>query len=240
MNRIPVLLRWHVPVLIVFYLLWQHHTSSTGDWVDKLIAMELTITFGYSAVVMVISRRPTEWSHRSAGLLFTSLATSVLFAGTLYLYLHDLPGYRAETVASPPTPIVTETAVDVARAYFLVGGPLLSYGLTVWMFGYWRGHQVPDRVPDRDFYPSTSKGMNDNIRRSVRGAFHVGVAVIVHFTLEKVGLYDMGGYRLVAIIPVYMGIVSMIWDSVEDRIGHRLLGPLDRRLGAAAIEEMRR
>ncbi|HXH79507.1 hypothetical protein [Nocardioides sp.] len=154
MNRIPPFLLWHIPVLVVFYLLWQHHRSSTGDWVDRLIAAELAITFGYSALVLIIGRRPNEWSPRAAGLLFTSIATSVLFAGTLLLYIRDLPGYRPDIQASPPLPMTAEAAVDVARAYFLVGGPLLGYGLTVWTLSFFRQfHRLPNKVEaETSFY----------------------------------------------------------------------------------------
>ena len=121
------LLLWHLPVLVIWYLLRYHHTSSSGDWVDRLIAAELAVSFGFAAVVML--RSNDEWRPRAVGLLFTSVALSVLFAGVFWLYVHVLPSYVPTVLAHPPLPTVDERIVDITRAYFLVGGPLLAFGL---------------------------------------------------------------------------------------------------------------
>lgn len=127
------LLLWHIPVVILWFLLRYYLISSQADWVDKIIVGTLAISFGLSAVVLVLPRvvgprasRP-PWTNQTVALLFTAFALCLLFAGTLWLFAFVIPDYRPLVRAVPPEPRLSEQIVDIVRAYLLVSGPL-----TVW------------------------------------------------------------------------------------------------------------
>ncbi len=218
-----------VAVLVVYILFYLHPQTPPPalDWRDDVWVSLITGTSILAALVMLLPRLP--WTWRAVGLFLTSLATAALYAGVLWTR-HD----------SNPTPGIPETWADVIRALYVVGGPLLLYGLLVWLGDRWRerrGTPYPPDARDRSGVGLVGQdvGMSDNVRRSVRCAAQVLVAGFVYKALGPLGDYASPGWEGIALLALASGISNMVWNTGEDAIGMRFLGPLDHRLGDAVI-----
>lgn len=105
------------------------------DWRDDVWISLVTGTFAIAAVVMLLARIP--WTWRGVGLFLTSIATAAFYGATLWTRRGD------GAVGTIP-----ETWVDLIRSLYVVGGPLLLYGLIDWLGGWWRDRRQPPSSPD--------------------------------------------------------------------------------------------
>lgn len=91
--------------------------------IDRIILAGIGGVFGMAAVIMLAGT--PRWSARALGILYTSLATFVLYGGGLTYY----GWYRGETIPG--------WLIDMGRSLFIVGGVLLAYGLAIWVHENW-------------------------------------------------------------------------------------------------------
>lgn len=120
--------------IMTWGLLFTHPTAQPPhrDWVDKLVILGIASIFAAAAIVMAVSRR--SWTFRGVGVFLTSIGTAVFYGELGY---GDIVGYKIVNGRAqlPLSPGVSEAWLDVARACFLVGGPLLALGLIFWGIG---------------------------------------------------------------------------------------------------------
>ncbi|MCC6596864.1 MAG: hypothetical protein IT477_10190 [Rhodanobacteraceae bacterium] len=102
--------------------LFHRHPTQPDDPIDNLIVSGIALIFALASVVMIAGT--SRWSARALGLLLTSMGTAVLYGAAMY----------SRNVSHKPSP---EWVVDLSRSLYVVGGPLLVYGLVVWMHNYW-------------------------------------------------------------------------------------------------------
>lgn len=93
------------------------HPSRVNDPLDLYLGVALSCGYAIAALVQIASTR--RWTVRSTGLLFTLIGDSTLYSSITYRYFSD-------GVAAP------EGVVDLARAFFTVGMPLLMLGIISW------------------------------------------------------------------------------------------------------------
>ncbi len=225
MKRLVIGIAATVAVYGLFYLHPQK-ASPAQDWRDDVWLWLIAGTFTLAALVMLLPSIP--WTWRAVGLYLTSLGTAALYGGVLWTRRDD------------PSGDLPETWGDVIRALYVVGGLLLLYGLLDWLGAWWREWRRPTRSPDdldRSGVGPVGRGvgMSDNARRSVRCAAQVLVAGFVNELMERHGVYNATGWWEVLIVAGFAGWSNMLWNTVEDAIGMRFLGPLDHRLGDAVI-----
>lgn len=97
------------------------HPTAGRDPLDTAILLGIGVTFLIAGVVMLLYTR--DWSLRGLGLLAVVFGDAVLYATSGVLRLLTIP-------AGP-----REGLVDVSRALFIVGAPLLLFGLIRWVWG---------------------------------------------------------------------------------------------------------
>lgn len=114
----------------VFYAV--HRWGENVPNMDRVILAGIGIVFGLAAAIMLAGT--PRWSARALGILYTSLATFVLYGIGLTYY----GWYRGV-----PLP---NWVIDLGRSLFIVGGPMLAYGLLVWLHVNWG---PPGRVGER-------------------------------------------------------------------------------------------
>ncbi len=225
MRRLIVGIVATIAVYGLFYLHPQK-ASPAQDWRDDVWLWLIAGTFTLAALVMLLPSIP--WTWRGVGLFLTSLGAAALYGGVLWTRRDD------------PSGDLPETWADLIRALYVVGGLLLLYGLLDWLGVWWRDRQRPTRSPDdldRSGVGAAEQdaGASDNLRRSVRCAAQVIVAGVVNELLERHGVYNAKGWWEVIVVAGYAGTSNMVWNTVEDGLGVRFLGPLDHRLGDAVI-----
>ena len=118
------LLAFWAAVGVAFLLFSQHeHAAGRPDAVDVFILVTLGITFTLAAIVMLWGT--AHWSLRALGLLGTVTGDAMLYgaAGVKALYPYTMPAWIS----------------DLVRATFIVGAPLLCYGLVRWIVDRRRG-----------------------------------------------------------------------------------------------------
>lgn len=106
---------------------------------DRWILTGIGAVFGLASVIMLAGT--PRWSARTLGVLFTSLATFVLYGIGLTYY----GWYQGQPIPN--------WLLDLGRALFVVGGPLLAYGLAVWVHANWGPPSMsgkPDPMPKYD------------------------------------------------------------------------------------------
>jgi len=112
-------------VIYGLFYLYASPTPPETDWRDEVWIGFVTATFTLAAIIMLMPRVP--WTWRGVGLFLTSFATASLWGGVLYSR-HD----------DDPSPRIPEEWVDLVRALYIVGGPLLLWGLLAWLGDQWR------------------------------------------------------------------------------------------------------
>lgn len=127
-------------VALVWALL-QRYTSTESDRIDNLIVTAIAAIFALASLVMIAGT--FRWSIRAFGLLCTSLATAIIY-GT--------ESYTRNVSHRPPQ----EPVLDLARAMFIVGGPLLLFGLISWIGANWNPSKRV--VNERDYVGPERRG----------------------------------------------------------------------------------
>lgn len=97
-----------------YWLLFWFHASRPGDPVDTAILLSIAVIYSVSCLVMTWGTG--RWSLRALGILGTLSGDAVLYAS---LAVSNGGWYR-------PIP---EEVTDLARAFFVAGGPLLLLGI---------------------------------------------------------------------------------------------------------------
>jgi hypothetical protein len=190
------------------------------DWRDTVWTAFIAFTFALAALVMLLPRRP--WSWRAVGLFLTSVGTALIYGG-VFVFTH----LRGEALP--------EWYADAIRSVNVVGGPMLAYGLCRWLKDNWRTFPAMDEMLfEREWFGP--EAMTDNLRRSVRCAVQVLLGGSVHQLFEGYRIYNATGWMEVLVVACYAAASNMVWNTVEDRLGVRFLGPMDHRLGDALIE----
>jgi len=225
MSRVIVTV---ILVVAVYALFWLHPAAiaPATDWIDDAWILMVTATTTLASLVMLVSRTRNAWTWRALGLLLMSLAAASLWGGVLYSR-HD----------ADPTPRIPETWVDLVRTFYIVGSPMLLWGLLVWLREWWPSRRDATAEELEVSWWDGTMGISDNARRSIRCAAQVAVAGVIHESLERSDVYTVMGWWEFVVVAMYAGISNMIWNTVEDGIGMRFFGPLDHRLGDAVIEE---
>lgn len=121
-------------VVAAVWIALQFYVSGPGDGIDDLIVIEIAVSFGMAAVVQLIWT--TEWAARVIGVFLAVTGTAVFFGGLAWTRTIADPGAR-----SP------EAVIDLARALYLVGGPLFAFGMATYAYGRIRGRD-PATWPD--------------------------------------------------------------------------------------------
>lgn len=121
----------------VVWLLFQRHASGPSDSIDNLIVMGIVmgiaVIFAVASLVMILGT--PQWSARALGLLLTSMGTSAVYSAGTY----------SRHFSHKPAP---EWLIDLGRSLYIVGGPLLVYGLAMWVHANWG---PPSRRPQTDY-----------------------------------------------------------------------------------------
>lgn len=105
----------------VIWVLLQFHDSSQDSLTDALIFGSISLVFSFAVIVMIIGT--PIWSARSMGLLLSSCATSILYAGAVYARINAKP--------------IPEPVVDLGRSFYVVASPLIAFGITMWVITHW-------------------------------------------------------------------------------------------------------
>lgn len=106
----------------IVWLLFQRHTSTPDDPIDNLIVLGIAVIFAVASLVMILGT--SKWSARALGLLLTSMGTSAVYSAGTY----------SRHFSHNPAP---EWLIDLGRSLYIVGGPLLVYGLAMWVHANW-------------------------------------------------------------------------------------------------------
>jgi hypothetical protein len=117
----------------IFFALYLHEYKP-GDRIDLLITTSIALSYGLSVLVMLIGT--AAWSMRSMGLFFTAIGNSTLY------------GYIAYVRVSGNTP--NEGWLDIARAAYLVGAPMVLVGLGIWVVVVWFPGPITRRIAKND------------------------------------------------------------------------------------------
>ncbi len=110
------LLFWTIIVALV-WIAYQFYDSQRGDPFDRINLVQVAVTFALAALVQIVWTR--DWPMRTVGVLFTALGTAIVFGQSGWRWITDT-GYP-------------EWFLDIGRALYTVGGPLLLLGLILWV-----------------------------------------------------------------------------------------------------------
>lgn len=111
-------------VALVWFGLYLHASAvppQPSDPIDVAIVVGLAVVLGFAALVMLLGTK--TWSARAMGLFLTTSGTAMIYAGAAWVRLMAPPG----TFRAP------EWYSDLLRALYLVGAPLLAYGIVIWI-----------------------------------------------------------------------------------------------------------
>ena len=77
--------------------------------------------------------------------------------------------------------------------------------------------------------------ISDNARRALRVGMTALAGGFIHELLERNDVYHLMGFAEVFGVAAWAFMVALVWETMEDRLGVRIFGPLDRGIGEEAL-----
>jgi len=87
-------------------------------------------------------------------------------------------------------------------------------------------------TPVRDM---TIRRVSDNARRTLRFGMGVVAAGFINELFERGDVYYLVGFAEMFGVAAWMMAIAFLWETMEDRLGVRVFGPLDRAIGEVAL-----
>lgn len=111
-------------LMLLTWGLLQFHDTTLNDPIDLIVVLLIGLTYSISGLVMLLGTK--RWSARSMGLFLTAIGNATLWNSAAY-----------NRLIQPNNPSVPEPVLDLVRACYLVGGPLVLFGLGAWVVVKW-------------------------------------------------------------------------------------------------------